>query len=67
MLNAAKSKFMIVFKVPKAVPRLSLTIARNPIEQINEFNFWALPLIKILVGSLISQRWLSQLRGLLVY
>ena len=39
MLNAAKSKFMIFFKVPKVVPRLSLTIAGNPIEQVNEFNF----------------------------
>ena len=35
----AKSKFMIFFKVPKVVPRLSLTIAGNPIEQVNEFNF----------------------------
>ena len=38
-LNAAKSKSMIFFKVPKVVPRLNLTIAGNPIEQVNEFNF----------------------------
>ena len=38
-LNAAKSKFMIFFKVLKVVPRLNLTIAGNPIEQVNEFNF----------------------------
>ena len=31
-LNAAKSKFMIFFKVPKVVPRPNLTIAGNPIE-----------------------------------
>ena len=30
---------MIFFKVPKVVPRLNLTIAGNPIEQVNEFNF----------------------------
>ena len=67
MLNAAKSKFMIFFKIPKVVPRLSLTIAGNPIEQVNEFTFWALLLIKISLGSLISQRWQSKLRGSLVY
>ena len=44
MLNAAKSKFMIFFKVPKVVPRLSLTIAGNPIEQVNEFNFLGITL-----------------------
>ena len=44
MLNAAKSKFMIFFKIPKVVPRLSLTIARNPIEQVNEFNFLGITL-----------------------
>ena len=45
MLNAAKSKFMIFFfKDPKVVPRLSLTIARNPIEQVNEFNFLGITL-----------------------
>ena len=38
-LNAAKSKFMIFFKVPKVIPRLNLKIAGNPIEQANEFNF----------------------------
>ena len=38
-LNAAKAKFMTCFKVPKVVPRLNLTIAGNPIEQVNEFNF----------------------------
>ena len=38
-LNAAKSKFMIFFKVLKVVPRLNLTIAGNPIKQVNEFNF----------------------------
>ena len=30
---------MIFIKVQKVVPRLSLTIAGNPIEQVNEFNF----------------------------
>ena len=59
MLNEAKSKFMIFFKVQKVVPRLSLTIAGNPIEQV--------PMIKISLGSLISQRWQSKLRGSLVY
>ena len=39
LLNVAKSKFMIFFKVPKVVPRLNLRIAGNPIEQVNEFNF----------------------------
>ena len=43
-LNAAKSKFMIFFKVPKVVPRLNLTIAGNPIEQVNEFNFLGITL-----------------------
>ena len=43
-LNAAKSKFMIFFKVPKVVPRLNLTIAGNPIEQGNEFNFLGITL-----------------------
>ena len=67
MLNAAKSNFMIFFKVPKVVPRLNLTIAGNPIEEVSEFNFLALPLIKIILGNLISQRWQSKLRGSLVY
>ena len=38
-LNTAKSKFMIFFKHPKAIPRLNLKIAGNTIEQIAEFNF----------------------------
>ena len=44
MLTTAKSKFMIFFKVPKVVSRLSLTIAGNPIEQVNEFNFLGITL-----------------------
>ena len=44
LLNAAKSKFMISFKVPKVVPRLSLIIAGNPIEQVIEFNFLGITL-----------------------
>ena len=44
MLNAAKLKFMIYFKVTKVVPRLNLTIAENPIEQINELNFLGITL-----------------------
>ena len=44
MLNAAKSKFMIFFKVLKVVPRLSLTIAGNPTEQVNDFNFLGITL-----------------------
>ena len=44
MQNAAKSKFMIFFKVPKVVPRLGLTIAGKPIEQVNEFNFLGITL-----------------------
>ena len=43
-LNAAQSKFMIFFKVPKVVPRLNLTIAVIPIEQVNEFNFLGITL-----------------------
>ena len=43
-LNAAKSKFMIFFKVPKVVPKLNLTIAGNPLEQVNEFNFLGITL-----------------------
>ena len=35
---------MIFFKVPKVVPRLNLTIAGNPIEQVNEFNFLGITL-----------------------
>ena len=34
-VNAATSKFITVLKVPKVVPRLNLTIARNPIGQVN--------------------------------
>ena len=44
MLNAAKSKFMIFFTVLKVVPRLSLTIAGNPTEQVNDFNFLGITL-----------------------
>ena len=43
-LNAAKSKFIIFFKVPKVVPRLNLTITGNPIEQVNEFIFLGITL-----------------------
>ena len=43
-LNAAKSKFMTFFKVPKVVQRLNLTIAENPIEQVKEFNFLGITL-----------------------
>ena len=43
-INAAKSKFMIFFKVPKVVPRLNLSIAGNLIEQVNEFNFLGITL-----------------------
>ena len=39
LLNTAKSKFMVFFKHPKAIPKLKLTINDNPIEQVTEFNF----------------------------
>ena len=35
---------MIFFKVPKVVPRLNVTIAGNPIEQVNEINFLGITL-----------------------
>ena len=39
LLNTAKSKFMVFFKHPKAIPKLKLTINDNPIEQVTEFIF----------------------------
>ena len=39
LLNTAKSKFMVFFKYPTAIPKLKLTINDNPIEQVTEFNF----------------------------
>ena len=39
LLNTAKSKFMVFFKHPKAIPKLKLTINDNPIDQVTEFNF----------------------------
>ena len=39
LLNTAKSKFMVFFKHPKAIPKLKLTNNDNPIEQVTEFNF----------------------------
>ena len=39
LLNMAKSKFMVFFKHPKAIPKLKLTINDNPIEQVTEFYF----------------------------
>ena len=40
LLNTAKSKFIVVFKHPKTIPMLKLTINDNyPIEQVTEFNF----------------------------
>ena len=39
LLNTVKSKFMVFFKHPKAIPKLKLTINDNPIEQVSKFNF----------------------------
>ena len=39
ILNVAKSKFMIFFKHPRTIPKLSISINGNPAEQVTNFNF----------------------------
>ena len=39
LLNVAKSKFMIFFKHPRTIPKLSISINGNPVEQVTNFNF----------------------------
>ena len=38
-LNAPKLKFMIFFKHPKIIPKLSILANCNPIDEVQEFNF----------------------------
>ena len=37
--NVAKSKFMIFFKHPRTIPKISISINGNPVEQVTNFNF----------------------------
>ena len=39
LLNVAKSKFMIFFKHLRTIPKLSISINGNPVEQVTNFNF----------------------------
>ena len=39
LLNVAKSKFMILFKHLRKIPKLNIAINGNPVEQVNNFNF----------------------------
>ena len=49
---------MIFFKHPKVIPKLNISVNDNQMDQVNEFNFLVLQLIKALYGSLISERYL---------
>ena len=44
LLNVAKSKFMIFFKHPRTIPKLSISINDNPVEQVTNFNFLGITL-----------------------
>ena len=44
LLNVAKSKFMIFFKHPRTIPKLSISIIGNPVEQVTNFNFLGITL-----------------------
>ena len=44
LLNAAKSMFMIFFKHLRTIPKLSISINGNPIEQVTNFNFLGITL-----------------------
>ena len=57
VLNVAKSKLMLFFKSPKCPPKLTLTINGDIIEQVEEFNLLASPLIKMSIGMLISLKY----------
>ena len=39
LLNVAQSKFMTFFKHPRTIPKLSISINGNPVEQVTNFNF----------------------------
>ena len=44
LLIVAKSKFMIFFKHPRTIPKLSISINGNPVEQVTNFNFLGITL-----------------------
>ena len=44
LLNVAKSKFMIFFKHLRTIPKLSISINGNPVEQVTNFNFLGITL-----------------------
>ena len=44
LLNVAKSKFMIFFKHPRTISKLSISINGNPVEQVVNFNFLGITL-----------------------
>ena len=39
LLNVAKSKFMIFFNHPRTIPKQSISINGNLVEQVTNFNF----------------------------
>ena len=45
---------MILYIIPKVVPRLNLTSVRNPNEEIDEFNFLGITLYQNITWNLIS-------------
>ena len=44
LLNVAKSKFIIFFKHPRTIPKLSISINGNPVEQVTNFDFLGITL-----------------------
>ena len=44
LLNVAKSKFMIFFKHPRTISKLSISINGNPVEQVINYNFLGITL-----------------------
>ena len=44
LLNVVKSKFMIFFKHPRTIPKLSISINGNQVEQVTNFNFLGITL-----------------------
>ena len=44
LLNVAKSKFVIFFKHTRTIPKLSISINGNPVEQVTNFKFLCITL-----------------------
>ena len=60
-LNVSKSKFMLIYKHPNVVSKLNILVNRNPIDEVEDFNY-----LGITLDQHITRSWTPHVKKILI-